>query len=205
MSRGTGFLAIVLVAAAALLAGSGGARAQDYDYDLRVRFGGLFPSDLPIDQGTLWGLQVRDYYNPQNGFTYELGYFSEQRTQSMTLGTGGGPAAFKFQAKVRMVPLIFTWVHLWPLPRTNFYAGVGPGIYSIQASSAGVDKRLGVGVRNVGDFRFLNDTTAFGLVAYGGVDFFPSSRWGLMVEGRGHLVSAGYSGVELSIGSVLRF
>jgi len=205
MSRRFRLISLIAVAAVALALGASAASAQDYDYDLRIRFGGYFPNDLPISEGTLWGLQLRDYYDAQNGFTYEIGYFAEQRTAFMTLGSVGGNGEFRFHAKVRMAPLIFTWVHLWPLPKTNFYAGIGPGIYSIQAMSAGANKQAGVGVRNVGDFRFLSDGTQFGLVAYGGVDFFPGSRWGLMIEGRGHIVSAGYSGFEISSGSILRF
>ncbi|MBI3449403.1 MAG: hypothetical protein HY049_10865 [Acidobacteria bacterium] len=205
MTRRVRFVSIVAVAAVALTLGASAASAQDYDYDLRIRVGGFFPSDLPVTQGTLWGLQLRDYYDSRNGFTYELGYFSEQRTAFKTLGSIGGNGEFRFHARVRMTPLIFTWVHLWPLPKTNLYAGVGPGIYAIQATSAGVNSALGVGVKNVGDFRFLTNGTQFGLVVYGGVDFFPVTRWGLMIEGREQFVSAGYSGSEISAGSILRF
>jgi outer membrane protein W len=202
-SRWSRWLAATI--AAALLAAATPARAQSYDYDVRLRIGGYFPGNLPIKQGTLWSLQVRDYMNPGNGIAYEIGYFNEQRTDFMTLNFQGNPAIFTFHAQVKLLPVLFSFFHTWPFSRLDAYAGVGAGFYATTASSAGLNRKIGVGVKDVGDFRFLQDGTNYGLVTYAGVDLFPESRWGLAAEGRAHVVSQGYSGIEISVGSILRF
>lgn len=195
------------LAAAATAALSMGApvRAQDYDYDARVRIGGFFPFDLPTKEGTLWSVEIRDFMNARNGITYQIGYFNEQRTEFMTLNTTGGPAVFTFHAEVKLQPLLFSYFHVWPLAKVDAYAGVGAGFYSVRATSAGLNRQLGVGVKDVGDFRFLEDGTQYGMFVYSGVDFFPESRFGIMIEGRGHLVSQGYSAAEVSTGAIFRF
>jgi hypothetical protein len=205
MGRSVGSrFAVVAVLAAAIFTWAP-ARAEDYDYQLRLRLGGYFPTDLPTTEGTIWGIELRDYMNSRSGIAYQLGYFNEQRTAFMALTSGPGAPIFTFHAKVQIVPILFTWFHVWPLPRTDFYYGVGGGIYVVKATSAGFNKQLGVGVRDVGDFRFLTDGSNPGLVVYSGFDFFPQSRWGITVEGRAHIVSAGYSAAEFSTGAILRF
>src|SRR6266850_2713890 len=193
------FLAIVVLL---LAGGAPSARADAYGYDVRLRIGGYFPSDLPTSQGTMWGLEVRDRINARNGITYGIGWFDEQRTDYMDLNFGGAPATFTFHAEVKLQPLLFSWYHVWPMPAVDIYAGVGAGFYPVQASSAGFNRQIGVGVKDVGDFRFLQDQTNFGAFAYGGIDFYPESRWGIMIEGRGHFVSQGYSAIEISTGGI---
>jgi len=205
MARGAGVRRVLVATIAAAIFASLPARAQDFDYQLRLRTGGFFPTDLPTTYGIMSGIELRDYMNQRAGIAYQLGYFSQERTAFMTLTSGAGAPVFTFHAKVQIVPILFSWFHVWQLPRTDFFFGVGGGFYVVQATSAGINKQLGVGVRDVGDFRFLKDGTNPGVIAYGGFDFFPQSRWGITVEGRLHVVSAGYSAAEISTGAILRF
>jgi len=193
-------IALVVAASAAALAS-----AQDYGYDVRLRVGGFFPANLPVKEGTIWGLEIRDQINDRNGITYGIGYFDEQRTEFMDLNFNGTPTTFTFHAKVKLQPLLFSWYHFWPKSTVNLYSGIGGGIYPAKATSAGLNRKLGVGVKDVGDFRFLQNESNFGLLLYAGADFFPESRWGIMVEGRGHFVSHGYSATEISTGGIFRF
>jgi hypothetical protein len=205
MGPGASVRWILVAAMTAAIAASSPARAEDYDYQLRLRAGGFFPTDLPTHQGIMSGIEIRDYMNPRTGITYQIGFFSQERTAFMALTSGPGAPVFTFRAKVQIVPILFSWFHVWPLPRTDFYFGVGGGFYVVQATSAGFNRQLGVGVRDVGDFRFLKDGTNPGGIVYGGFDFFPQSRWGFTLEGRVHAVSAGYSAAEISTGAILRF
>jgi hypothetical protein len=101
--------AVLLWAAAALLAiGAGGspAAAQEFDRDIRLRIAGYFPSNLPTDKGTLWGLEYRNLLGARDGICFGIYYFDEQRTDYETLNYLGQPTLFTFHAEVKMQPLL---------------------------------------------------------------------------------------------------
>lgn len=195
----------LLAVLAALAASAPPARAGAFPRDARLRIAGYFPVDLPTRAGTLWGLEFRSRFSETTGFAYGIYYFDEERTEFIDLNFAGTPTTFTFHAEVKLQPILLSWFRYWERRRTEFFAGGGVGAYPSEAFSGGFSRSAGAQVRDVGDFRFLEDTTVFGLHVYGGFDLFPGSRWGASFEGRFHLVEDNYSASEVSSAAVFRY
>lgn len=193
--------AAVLVVIAAIAP----APAQEFDHDVRFRIGGYFPSNLPTDKGTMWGLEFRHLLGARDGICFGIYFFDEQRTDYETLNYLGTPTVFTFHADVKMQPLLVSWYRIYPFARVTYFIGAGAGLYPVDAFSGGFSKKAGVQVKDVGDFRFLEDDTLLGGQLYGGIDLFPDSRWGMSTEARIHLVENDYSSVEVTLAAILRW
>ena len=203
MRRSLRFLAAAVLLGVVL--GPAAARAQEFDNDVRLRIAGYFPFGLPTDVGTMWGLEVRNLLTARDGMAYGIYFFDEQRTDFIDLNYGGTPTVFTFHADVKMTPVLISWFHIWPMRSVTLFAGVGAGLYPVKAFSGGYSETAGVQIKDFGDFRYLEDETLIGAHVYGGIDFFPDSRFGLSAEARFHLVENSYSAAEASLAGIFRF
>ena len=196
---------IVAALAAVTAAAPAPAAAQDWQNDVRIRLGWWIPEDLPTDPGFIPAIEVRNLVTDRDGIAYGIGYYHEKRTEDENLRFGSTPERFRFEADVEIIPVTISWFHIWPRAYVTWYAGAGGGIYVVDALSQGYSLDSNFKIFDYGDFRELEDGTYIGAHAFGGIDFFPDSRWGAMAELRFHLIEEDYSAAEISAGALFRF
>jgi hypothetical protein len=201
------FLVGSSLALVALLAFPSPLEATDYDSDVRLRYSIYLPEDLPTDEGTVVAIEFRHLLTEADGLyvNWWFSTYDEQRSDTRVIG---GDDWF-FEAEIEMASLVVGWFHLWRLTPLNLAFGAGGGLYDIEAFSGGyrpgAPGQLPGQASDYEEFRQIDDGTRFGFQFYGGADFFPSSRWGAMVEVRYHVVEDELGGLELSTGALFRF
>lgn len=190
---------VLSVLAAAVVLTSGPASAQLWENDVRLRAGTFIPSDLPTESGPIFGLEVRNLLWEHDGLIYGVHLYDETREETEPFGSG----TIRLKADIRLVPFLFGWYHIIPKEHVMYAFGAGLGLYQSKAFSGGVTATSQV--KDVGDFRFLQDDTYAGLHLFFGADFFPEARWGLGAESRLHLVENDFDAVEFGVSGIFRF
>jgi len=189
------------VLGAVALASASDVAAATYENDIRIRAGTYSPTDLPTNQGLLYGLEVRNRLTERDGLYYGIAVYDDQRSVQRLIGAN----EFTLEADVTLLPLTVGWIHYWDLEKAGFYGGGGLGLYEVEAFSGGFSKQAGSQIVDVDEFRLLTDESRVGFQIFAGVDFLPASRIGFMLEARGHAVEDDFGGFELSTGALLRF
>jgi opacity protein-like surface antigen len=189
-------LATVFVA---LLVPVAAAEAQTWENDVRVRVGWYSPTDLPTEAGPIYGIEIRNLLWERDGFVYGIHLYDETRSEREPFGS----TTIDLKAEITLTPFLFGWFHVIPQKHLIVNLGAGIGLYNSNAFSGGVTGTSQV--KDVGDFRFLEDETYFGFNVFVGVDLFPDERWGIGAEGRLHIVDNDFGGTELGFSGILRF
>jgi hypothetical protein len=204
LSRARPALLTILLAVSGLLIADASARPADLDNDIRLRFGGYFPEDLPTDAGIFPGLEWRNLLTKSDGIFVGAYLYSEKRSETQSIsGT-----TFQFEADIEILPLLVGWFHVWQAKQFELVFGAGVGIYEVEAFSGGYSKqagRRGVQLQFTSEFRPISDDSRAGFAIFGGMDFFPDGRWGIMIESRLHIVEDDLSALEATTGAIVRF
>ena len=174
--------------------------AQAYDNDVRLRGGVFSPQDLPTPSGLMYGIEIRNLLTNRDGIVWGVARYHEKTDDRRPFGVGG---TVDLRADIEITPFYAGWLHFYPSRLANFQFGAAGGLYVTKAFSGGVSGTSQV--KDFGKYRFLQDSTYFGVHFFGGIDFFPESPFGIGIEARLHFVENSFGGGELSAGAIYRF